>query len=600
MKEINIIYLEDNPDDIFFVKRRLKEAGVNFQLKEIPSGKEFVDELQNIHLFDVVLSDFNLPEFTGEEALWAVRNVSDMPFIFLTGALGEEKAVSLMRKGATDFLLKDHMDAVAKVILRALREYEIKRKEEARERELREKTLTLNTLMESMMDHVSLKDVNSRYLAVNTSYGAFMNADPDELIGKKDHEVVNDPELVKRYEESDRYVLRYQKHIMEEIDMTFDGRRIILETLKTPLINDKGETQGIVCVSRDITAKKEAEEVIYKNELLLDQSETFNQSGSFYLDTASMQMTCSKNFRRILGLDEQSSSEIPFVAFLDKIPVSERDLIEDSLTMAFKFHKELSLEHRLADQYGNVLNLRTQLKADTTTGTNRYVGMVMDVTSDKQVNNAVLQAQENERMKVAEDLHNSLGQKLVALKMYINAFQSKLDDKEMVGKAQTLIADSLDEVRDISRNLSLKIIEHNGLKSCLRHLRDLYQQEFKSELVMDFDDNDVSLENAGHIYRIVEEAMSNTAKYAESNCFKLSVIKEQHYLDIDISDDGVGFDVNALPMGNGLKNIQGRVRKSNGVFFFSSEPGKGTSLKIRIPVREQMETSARVPSGPIT
>lgn len=600
MKMINILYLEDNPDDIFFVKRRLKDAGVDFELKELPSGRAFVEELNHIEKYDIVLSDFKLPDFTGEEALWAVRNVSDIPFIFFTGALGEEKAVSLMRKGATDFLLKDHMEAVAKVILRALREYEIKQKEEARERELKEKTLTLNTLMESMMDHVSLKDANSRYLAVNSSYSEFLNADKVDLIGKKDHEVVKDEELVKRYEESDRYVLRYQKHIMEEIDLSKDGKRVILETLKTPLINDKGQAEGIVCVSRDITAKKEAEEVIYKNELLLDQSETFNQSGSFYLDTATMQMTCSKNFRRILGFDEQKSVEIPFEVFLEKIPVSERDLIEDSLNMSFKFSKELSLEHRLADQYGNILNLRTQLKADTTPGAKRYIGMVLDVTSDKQLNNAVLQAQENERMKVAEDLHDSLGQKLVALKMYLNAVNIKIDDEGVFDKAKDLVEDSINEVRSISKNLSLKIIEHNGLRSCLEHLREMYGHEFDVKLQLEFDDRDVSLDNAGHIYRIVQEALTNTAKYAGASHFKLSVVKEQNYLDIDISDDGIGFDVNSLAMGNGLKNIQGRVRKCNGVFFVTSEPNKGTSLKIRIPVREQKEQAAEVPPQPIT
>src|SRR5579859_137669 len=119
---LHILHVEDNADDALFTDRQLKTGGLNCTIKRVESREDFEKELGREPL-DVILCDFSMPQFNGMAALkFARKKRPDVPFIFLSGTIGEELAVEALREGATDYIIKDRLSRLVSSIRRALRE----------------------------------------------------------------------------------------------------------------------------------------------------------------------------------------------------------------------------------------------------------------------------------------------------------------------------------------------------------------------------------------------------------------------------------------------------------------------------------------------
>lgn len=119
---LRLLCLEDDPDDVWLVRRTLERGGLPFEVTIASDEREFVRQLDE-RVPDVILSDYSLPGFNGRRALQIVRERElDVPFVFVTGSLGEELAVELLTEGATDYILKDRLSRLVPAILRAVRE----------------------------------------------------------------------------------------------------------------------------------------------------------------------------------------------------------------------------------------------------------------------------------------------------------------------------------------------------------------------------------------------------------------------------------------------------------------------------------------------
>jgi CheY-like chemotaxis protein len=106
---LRILHLEDDESDGALVDRALHKAGLPSTTTRVATGAAFLEALGS-GSFDLILSDFSLPDFDGLKALAAVRGQNtDVPFIFVSGTIGEERAVEALRHGATDYILKDRL-----------------------------------------------------------------------------------------------------------------------------------------------------------------------------------------------------------------------------------------------------------------------------------------------------------------------------------------------------------------------------------------------------------------------------------------------------------------------------------------------------------
>jgi len=146
-KELRILILEDVPTDAELIQFELTEAGTSFIPMCVADRASYVKALDEFSP-EIILSDYSLPSFDGISALKiAVSKCPDVPFIFVSGALGEETAIELLKQGATDYVLKSRLSRLAPAVTRALQEVEERRVRKAAEEALkkREQALELKT-----------------------------------------------------------------------------------------------------------------------------------------------------------------------------------------------------------------------------------------------------------------------------------------------------------------------------------------------------------------------------------------------------------------------------------------------------------------------
>lgn len=133
---IRILHLEDNKNDAELVKETLLMKEINCEIIHVDNEKEFIENLEN-NAFDVILADYNLPSFDGFTALALSKKLApDIPFIFISGVLGEELAIETLKRGATDYVIKSRLERLVPSVERALREQEEKAKRILLEREI--------------------------------------------------------------------------------------------------------------------------------------------------------------------------------------------------------------------------------------------------------------------------------------------------------------------------------------------------------------------------------------------------------------------------------------------------------------------------------
>lgn len=189
---------------------------------------------------------------------------------------------------------------------------------------------------------------------------------------------------------------------------------------------------------------------------------------------------------------------------------------------------------------------------------------------------AILQGEEQERQRIAQDLHDSMGGMLANIKMSITSADSynKTDLVEKIDK-------SISEMRRISRNLMPETLKNLGLETALRELcESMTQKHFSIQFEAFNLSEKIAFEIQLALYRIAQESISNVIKYAQANNVIVQISQNENILNLTIEDDGVGFEKSEIVYGLGLKNIENRVRLINGTLDIISHKGEGTTINV--------------------
>ncbi|WP_165958002.1 sensor histidine kinase [Segetibacter sp. 3557_3] len=202
--------------------------------------------------------------------------------------------------------------------------------------------------------------------------------------------------------------------------------------------------------------------------------------------------------------------------------------------------------------------------------------------------NAEITIQENERKRIANDLHDSIGPMLSAVKMNINCIDThSAADEQLIKKSGVYIDEIVTNLRRISYNLLPNALERKGLVEALtRYIEDLPASRLKIELNASPEVEIPSTEGV-HIFRMLQEVIHNTIKHAMATSLKINILKANGVLEIITTDNGKGFKREvawAGTTGLGLKSINSRIELLNGKLTIDSQPGRGTIYIFRIPV----------------
>ena len=200
-----------------------------------------------------------------------------------------------------------------------------------------------------------------------------------------------------------------------------------------------------------------------------------------------------------------------------------------------------------------------------------------------QISESMLKGEEQERQRIAQDLHDSIGGMLTGLKFKIAG-----EARENVNLTEDLslkLNDILAEVRRISHNLMPESLRQFGLIAALEQLClamknkkvAIQFESFGPEVHLDF-------QKGLALYRVVQEAISNALKYAEADLIIVQVSQSDAMLQVLIEDNGKGFDSTGLKYGMGLNNMMNRIQWINGTLGIQSKPGAGTQVEIGLSI----------------
>jgi two-component system, NarL family, sensor kinase len=200
----------------------------------------------------------------------------------------------------------------------------------------------------------------------------------------------------------------------------------------------------------------------------------------------------------------------------------------------------------------------------------------------------LVEGQEEERKRIARELHDGLGVLLSATKMQFSSIKdTSPENRPLIERATQLLEQATGDVRKISHNMMPGLLTKLGLYEAVEDLIDNLNDSGNINAVCQIDENLVRLPENKEImlYRIFQEMVNNTLKHAGAKNIKVQVRALEKYLEILYSDDGKGFDVNTMleSQSIGLKSIQSRVNFLNGKIDIQSSPGNGASYLIQVP-----------------
>lgn len=203
---------------------------------------------------------------------------------------------------------------------------------------------------------------------------------------------------------------------------------------------------------------------------------------------------------------------------------------------------------------------------------------------------AILEAEENERQRIGQDLHDGVGQMMSAAKINLAAFLSDLpvpDEAERlrVDNILSLIDESCKEVRAVSHSMMPNALLKAGLASAVREfLNRIDSKVLEVNLYTEGLDERLDTTVETVLYRVIQECVNNVIKHAGASRLDISIIKDEDGLSATVEDNGKGFDTSdtSIRNGIGLKNIETRIQYLKGEVTFDSSPGHGTATIINI------------------
>lgn len=212
---------------------------------------------------------------------------------------------------------------------------------------------------------------------------------------------------------------------------------------------------------------------------------------------------------------------------------------------------------------------------------------------EKNLLNAIIQAEETERKRFAKDLHDGLGPILSTVKMSLSSLSRiEKDDqtKKILRNSDMVIDEAIKSIREISNNLSPHILNNFGLNKAMRNFINKinYSDTIKIKFTSNFENDRFEINTEVVLYRVLCELINNTIKHAEASLINISLEKMADKISCRYKDNGKGFDISMLSpsqhSGMGYSNMVTRINSLNGSFHISSEKEKGTKASIIVPV----------------
>lgn len=315
------------------------------------------------------------------------------------------------------------------------------------------------------------------------------------------------------------------------------------------------------------------------------------QQGAAILDTLGTIIYCNSGLESLLGAPG-SLIGVPLQSFLNG---TDRPLLETLLRETLAGPREAEISIRRVDGVEVPANLSFRLLTQDKSS----IGILfIDLTSQKQqaeLTVRIQQTQDEERRRIARDLHDSVGQLLAALSMNIaritdESHKLSPDVANLVTENASLVNQITNEIRTVSHLLHPPLLDEVGLPSALRWYTDGFAQRSKIQTTLSIPEefNRLSPETEIAVFRAVQECLTNIHRHSGSPSCSIKIVQDAEQLRVEVKDLGRGMpeakqSTLASSGGVGLRGMRERIRQLGGTFEIESSP-KGTVVAVTLPV----------------
>jgi two-component system, NarL family, sensor histidine kinase UhpB len=478
---LRLLLVEDFADDAELIVVALTQAGLTVSATRVETAFEMEEALESQD-FDAVISDYSLPEFSAEEALAILRTRQiDLPFIVVSGYIGEETAVAVMKAGAHDFVMKARLARLEPALERELREAAMRRERHKVQAQIASNEKLLRAMSAAMGDGVLVLDRENRLI--------LMNPEAERLLGWGEYELAQ----------------------MDIHDTIHSYNKYSHAREACPILN-MSKMGGIYRCYDDVFMRKSGE---------------------------------------------------PFPVSYVVTPILEQAEIVATVMVFQDITTRKQMEDELRESRGQLRALSSFLQT----------------------------VREEERKRIARELHDELGQALTALKIDIDWLETQqiAQDVKVAAKLVSMghvLSKTVESVRRIAEDLRPGMLDDLGLAAAIEWQVEQFQErtDIVCELRMNREEFELEDNVATSVFRIIQEALTNTARHAEAGRVHIVVEEQGDQIHLEVRDNGKGFHPAPRKRSYGLLGIRERVNMLGGEMQITSEPGNGTCVRASIPL----------------
>jgi PAS domain S-box-containing protein len=382
---LRVLLVEDSEDDARLVLRALRQGGYEPEYQRVGSAKGVREAIAGGE-WDVVLSDYVMPGFGGQEALELVRaSGKDVPFILVSGAVGEEAAVSLMKAGAHDYVMKDRLSRLAPAVARELADAQTRRSRREAEAALRASEERYRALAETSHDYILMVGPDQRIRYANTAAAAEFGQAPDAIVGKALHDLY--PKAIADREwHNIKTVFESGNSLYIQNRTEFPRRELWLDTWLAPIRDEGGAIQSVVGISRNVTELIQIELALRASEeryrLLFEHAPI----GIYRTTPDGRILMANPALIRMMGYNSFYELSLRNLDAEGFEPTYDRKQFRDAIERKGEVR---GLEAQWVRRDGSTLHVRenARLTRDTTGKTTYYEGTIEDISDQRRIQN---------------------------------------------------------------------------------------------------------------------------------------------------------------------------------------------------------------------
>jgi PAS domain S-box-containing protein len=374
---------------------------------------------------------------------------------------------------------------------------------------------------------------------------------------------------------------------------TKSGKKIYLDG--NVVLNYKdGRLDTTESFLRDTTQRRELLDELTASENKYRALFDLSPLPEYFVDTATMEFVeVNPAAVRKYGYSRAEFLEMT-IYDLRRLEGEEREHLYSRLRSFTRGGSSYEGEARHYKRNGQAIDVELRFKTIELMNRELFLVIAIDVTKrekrERELNQAILKAQENERQEIGTELHDNICQILASSQLLLDLAKRSggLESIELIDRSKSNITLALNEIRNLSHRMAPIFFEVNSFEVAINDLLLNMNPDDRYEIQLEFDHRItselVSPDIQLNLYRILQEQLKNIVKYAHASSIKVGLSLGNNAIEMHIIDNGVGFDPAKVKKGIGLMNMQRRTELFLGKFSIDASPGKGCRLFIELPI----------------